>query len=65
MKPLYQVVVANLGKVYHGRDYMEARALFDEYVTQSRANYGRVAAESVYLLCDEEVEDEFNPNENI
>lgn len=60
---LYQVVVSNLGKVHHGHDYMEARACFDEYCTQSRLGLGRTGGESVYLICDETIEDEFKRND--
>lgn len=55
----WSVTVGNLGNVYLGQDYTEAKESFDEYVRQSIDNYGRAGNESVTLWCDNEPYEEF------
>ncbi len=50
----YQVIVGNIGTVYDDTDLKAAQAVFDEYVEQSRNNYGRASGEDVTMLCDDE-----------
>ena len=56
----YQVIVGNIGTVYSGPHLPTARIQYNEYVSQSRDNYGRAAGESVVLLTDDEICDEYD-----
>ena len=58
MKP-YQVVVGNIGYVYDGSNYMQARAKYASYVKDSKNNYGRAAGEPVTLLHNGEIAAEY------
>ena len=63
--PSWSVIVGNIGTVYdegHNEDY--ARELFAEYVTQSKANYGRASGEPVTLTCDGDPVDEYPGTDN-
>lgn len=52
-RDVYKVVVGNIGMVYTGDDYRQARDIFDIYVEQSQSNYGRASGEMVTLFdCD-------------
>jgi hypothetical protein len=57
----YQVIVGNVGTVYDGDSRDNAHLAFEEYVAQSRNGYGRAAGESVALMLDDLIEDEFVP----
>ena len=57
--PLYEVQVGNIGRVYRGRDEDEAKRIFSEYVTQSRAGTGRAGGESVTLFEDDDPIEEY------
>ena len=50
----YCVAVGNIGRVHSGNNQVEAEKHFAEYVSQSKANYGRAAGESVTLYKDDE-----------
>lgn len=54
----FQVVVGNLGTVYDGNDEKEACDTYDDYVSQSKNNYGRAGNEDVTLFEDGEPSDE-------
>lgn len=45
----YTVVVGNIGQVHYGT-LKRARAVFAEYLSLSKANYGRCAGEPVTLI---------------
>lgn len=57
----YEVVVGNIGSVYHGPDLDEARHKFDYYVEQSKLGSGRAGGEPVVLFEDDEIVSEFEP----
>ena len=57
----YQVWVGNIGLVHEGNSKTEAKVIFNEYQQQSKNGYGRASGESVTLLDQEDVIDEFNP----
>lgn len=52
---MYSVIVGNIGNVFYGSDYTEARRTFKEYVLLSKLLYGRAAGESVYFMQDGEL----------
>ncbi len=60
----YQVIVGNIGTVYSGKDYTEAKATYAHYVEQSKAPFGRASGEQVTLLEDDEIKAEYNPPES-
>ena len=63
MKP-FQVVVGNVGQVYDGSNYMQARAAYAEYVKQSKSGRGRAGNEPVTLFHNGEIKAEhFPPSE--
>lgn len=49
---LFEVIVGNIGLVYSGNSQHTAVARFDNYVANSKADVGRAAGESVYLMQD-------------
>ena len=49
-KPIYNVLVGNIGHVYAGTSLEKAKADFEEYKSQSINGYGRAAGEQVSLL---------------
>lgn len=51
----YQVIVGNIGTVYDGDSYMDAKQAYSEYRKQSRANYGRASGESVTMFENDEI----------
>lgn len=61
--PRYEVIVGNIGSVYVGPDKVEAERKFAEYVSQSKSGAGRAAGEPVTLLEEDEVEDEYQPQD--
>ncbi len=58
MKP-FQVVVGNVGQVYDGSNYMQARERYRTYVKLSKAPYGRASGESVTLFHNGEIKVEY------
>jgi hypothetical protein len=50
----YTVIVGNIGRVYCGECGIEAEAVFDEYVQQSKMPHGRASGESVALFLNNE-----------
>lgn len=50
----YEVIVGNIGCVYHGDSLRMARRCFSEYMRKSKAGYGRAGGESVTLMRDGE-----------
>ena len=59
----FQVVVGNLGTVYDGHDEETAYESFGEYCGLSSDDYGRCGGETVTLMCDGEVVEEFDPSD--
>ena len=55
----YEVHVGNIGMVYDGSSYKKALRAYLEYVSQSKAHYGRASQESVTLFSDGEIVREF------
>ena len=55
----HSVIVGNIGEVYSGNNFIEARAAFYEYRRQSKDNYGRAAGESVTWFKGGEIHDEY------
>lgn len=51
----YQVIVGNIGTVYDGASFIEAKQAYSDYRKQSRANCGRASGESVTMLCDNDI----------
>lgn len=56
---LYELVVGNVGSVYHGTQYSRAYSLYIEYATMSKNLIGRAGGETVTLLEDGEVIQEY------
>ena len=55
----YQVIIGNIGTVYSGRNLRDARFHARSYVDQSKRPIGRAAGESVSLLRDGELIEEY------
>lgn len=51
----YQVIVGNIGTIYDGASFIEAKQSYSEYRKQSRVNYGKASGETVTMLCDNEI----------
>lgn len=60
-KPRYAVIVGNIGTVYDGNDKVYACGLFAQYRDDSAAGVGRGAYESVVMMQDDEIWDEYLP----
>ena len=57
--PTYEVIVGNVGSVYHGRNRTTALATYESYVEISKEHDGaRCYGEDVTLLVDGEIEQE-------
>ena len=55
----YEVIVGNVGSVYHGRSRAKALATYESYVEISKEHVGaRCYGEDVTLLVDGEIEQE-------
>lgn len=48
----FEVIVGNVGTVYHGDDIEKARTIAATYIELSRGDSGRAAGESVTTLRD-------------
>ena len=59
MKHEYEVICGNIGTVHTGAAIRAAEIHFDEYVAQSKSEYGRAAGESVTLMRDGEIHREY------
>lgn len=57
--PQYQVIVSNVGTVYTGTSRAMAYHEWDTYRKASQAQYGRIAGESVTLMSDGEIIEEY------
>ena len=55
----YEVIVGNVGTIYGGEEFAHASAVYRQGVQASKANYGRMAGEPVYLMQDGEPVDEY------
>lgn len=49
----FEVIVGNVGSVYRGASRIQANRKFREYVEQSRSFVGRAGGETVSLLADD------------
>lgn len=54
-----EVIVSNIGAVYSGPILAKAQAYFSDYKEQSIAGHGRAAGESVTLLINGEIQEEY------
>lgn len=58
----FEVIVGNIGTVYHGTNRMEAHINYNRAVGRSKRNEGRGGNEPVTLMCDSEpVKEHFPP----
>jgi len=57
---VHEIIVGNVGNVYHGCDDVEASKAYEEYCKQSKENYGRASGESVVWLKDSEIYKEYS-----
>jgi len=60
----YEVLVGNIGTVYHGKEEHIAYQIFNSYVWRSVQGLGRAANESVTLFKDDEIVNEHLEEEN-
>ncbi len=60
----YEVVVSNVGTVYHGPDEAKAKKTYADYVKASRSGSGRGGHEAVTLMMDGDIIDEYDPDQN-
>ena len=51
----YQVIVGNIGTVYDGDSWNEAKKTYGEYKRISQSGVGRAGGESVTLMDGEEI----------
>ncbi len=51
----YEVIVGNIGRVYHGDSYIAAQSVFNDYRELARLDMGRASGESVVLFEDGEI----------
>lgn len=51
----YEIMVGNIGLVYHGTNENEANETFHEYVGQSKSGYGRAAGETVTMFFGDDI----------
>ena len=54
-KTTWEVIVGNVGRVYDGECEADARAVYQEYIKQSKVGYGRAGGESVTLMTRTQV----------
>ena len=57
----FSVIVGNVGQVHEGSVKAEAVRIYKEYVSLSKAKYGRVSQEPVTLFADHEPAMEYFP----
>lgn len=63
--PDWEVVVSHLGSVYHGPYEDTAKRDFEDSCKLSQNYIGRYGGETVYLLKNGEIVDQFTPNDDI
>ena len=56
---MYEVIVGNIGRIYHGSNWKEANAAFKAYVLRSTLLLGRAYGEDVTMLKDGEFVSEY------
>ena len=61
MNNVWQVIVDNVGTVFIGINGFNAIKCFNECVSLSKAAYGRMSGESVYLIKNGEINKEYHP----
>lgn len=64
-RPVYEVIVSNIGKVYETTMEADARNMYDSYVRTSLSGYGRAHGEAVMLFCDDEILEDHVPPQTI
>ena len=62
MKKQWQVIVGNVGTVYAGNNGAHAYVEYNQYKSVVNRDYGRAAGESVTIMCDDHIHDEYEPN---
>lgn len=55
----YQVIISNVGEVYHGTSEVQANTIYQDYKAQSQSGVGKVAGEDVTLFENGEPIKEF------
>lgn len=55
----YEIYAGNVGSVHTGTNKKDALKVFKSYVADSKANYGRVAGESIHMFADDELVKEY------
>ena len=55
----FQVVVGNIGHVYDGSNFMQACAVYSDYVKQSKEAHGRASGEPVTMFHKGEIRKEY------
>ena len=64
--PNYEVIVGNLGSVYHGKSRVKALATYESYAEISKEHVGaRCYGEEVTLLVDGEIDQEHTGHLNV
>lgn len=58
---MFEVSVGNIGIVHRGADPIEARRIFDYYVSLSKMGRGRAGDETVAILNGGDLVDEYDP----
>lgn len=63
MKPQYEVIVGNIGRVYQGESAFDSYTEYNRYRGLSKRGYGRCANENVTLMRDGDIMAEYQPIE--
>ena len=61
----YEVIVGNIGLVYRGSSFQEAKSTYSVYKSQSARGSGRAGGETVTLMKDGELQWEFTPKKSL
>lgn len=62
-RPVYEVIVGNIGTVYSGTSKSDTTREWLTYVDQSKSGTGRAGNEPVTMFCDGEIVKEYVPSE--
>ena len=58
MKKEHEIIVGNIGAVYNGTDWEEARKNYNDYCNMASSGYDRAAYEPVYWFIDGDLYEE-------
>lgn len=58
-KRMNEIIVGNIGSVYCGSNDTEALRVYQEYIDQSKIEYGRAAGETVTWFLNHEIKQEY------